>query len=95
MELENTKECAMKRVKTFRLAEADLAVLDALSGVLGGVSEAECLRVLLAEGLRHRMEHGDPPVHPHVTEGLKPEAVAEAYLDYGRCEWVSGAYTSV
>ncbi len=72
----------MKRVKTFRFSEADLAVLDALSGVLGGVSEAECLRALLAEGLRHRMEHGDPPVHPHFTEGLRPEAVAEAYLDY-------------
>lgn len=72
----------MKRVKTFRFSEDDLAVLDALSGVLGGVSEAECLRALLAEGLRHRMEHGDPPVHPHFLDALKPEAVAEAYLDY-------------
>lgn len=72
----------MKRVKTFRFSDADLAVLDALSEELGGASEAESLRVLLAEGLRHRMEHGDPPVHPHFTEGLKPEAVAEAYLDY-------------
>ncbi len=60
----------MKRVKTFRFSEADLGVFDAPSGVLGGVSEAECLRVLLAEGLRHRIEHGNPPVHPHFTKGL-------------------------
>jgi len=28
------------------------------------------------------MERCTPPVHPHFTEGLRPEAVAEAYLDY-------------
>lgn len=72
----------MKRVKTFRFSEADLEVLDALSEELGGASEAESLRALLAEGLRHRMERCTPPVHPHFTEGLKPDAVAEAYLDY-------------
>jgi len=72
----------MMRVKTFRFSEADLAVLDALSEELGGASEADTLRAVVAEGLRHRMEHGTPPLHPYFLDGLKPEAVADEYLAY-------------
>jgi len=72
----------MKRVKTFRFSESDLAVLDALSDELGGASEADTLRAVVADGLRHRMTRGEPPVHPHFLEGLTPEAVAQECLAY-------------
>jgi hypothetical protein len=72
----------MKRVKTFRFSEADLAALDELSEVLGGASEAETLRRLVAEGLRHRMEHGTPPIHPHFLDAIRPEAKPQEFLDY-------------
>ncbi|HOG29397.1 MAG TPA: hypothetical protein PLT35_08960 [Vicinamibacterales bacterium] len=72
----------MKRVKTFRFSEADLAVLDELSEAFGGASEAETLRRLLAEGLRYRMEHCTPPVHPHFLDAIKPEAMPQEFLEY-------------
>lgn len=72
----------MKRVKTFRLSDADLAVLDALSEELGGVSEAESLRALLAEGLKSRMRRCDPPIAEYFLMNLSPEGAAKEYLDY-------------
>ena len=71
----------MKRVKTFRFSEADLAVLDALGEQLGG-HETETLRAILADGLRYRMENNEPPVHSHFLFPLKPEAIVEEFLHF-------------
>ena len=71
----------MKVVKTFRFSEADLAVLDALGEQLGG-HETETLRAIVADGLRYRMEHNEPAVHPHFLDPLVPEAVVEEFLHF-------------
>ena len=72
----------MMRVKTFRFSEADLAVLDALSEELGGASDADTLRAVVADGLKLRMTRCAPGIHPYFLDGLKPEAVADEYLAY-------------
>ncbi len=72
----------MKQVKTFRFSEAEVALLDALSGEFGAGSEADALRSVVTDGLRHRMEQGEPPIAPLLVETLKDEAVVEEYLNY-------------
>lgn len=72
----------MKQVKTFRFSEVEVALLDALSGEFGAESEADALRAVVADGLRHRMEQGEPPLDPRFVETLKDEAVVEEYLNY-------------
>jgi len=72
----------VKQVKTFRFSEAEVALLDALSGEFGAGSEADALRSVVADGLRHRMEQGEPPIAPLLVETLKDEAVVEEYLNY-------------
>ena len=52
----------MKQVKTFQFSEADLVVLDAL-GQRPDAGEANTLQVVISDGLRHCMEHCEPPIH--------------------------------
>jgi len=75
-------ETDMERAKRVGLSAADWAVLEMLAGELDGASAADSLRFLLAEGLKRRMERGEPPMEPSFFDTLKPEAVAREYLDY-------------
>ncbi len=70
-----------KQVKTFRLSEADQAVLAALAGELG-TNDSDTLRAVIADGLRYRMMQNDPPVHSYFVETLTPEAVVADYLEF-------------
>ena len=71
----------MKRVKTFRMSEADQEVLGLLADELGK-NEADTLRAIIADGLRYRMMRNEPPVHAYLVETLTDEAVVEEYLHF-------------
>ena len=70
-----------KIVKTFRFSDEDVAVLEELK-TQADANEVDTLRAIIADGLRYRMEHNEPPVHPYFLDPLTPEAVISDFVEF-------------